>query len=74
MRKKLSVEEKRNSYIGIKVQPKTRKQLEYISKRDATPISTLIDIILKKHIEDYFRIAKINWDKLSEEEKEGDLR
>ena len=69
MRRKLNSNEKRNNYIGIKVQSKTRKQLEFIAKRDVTPISTLIDTVLKKYIEDYFKIAHINWEELSPEEK-----
>lgn len=72
MRKRLSENEKRNNYIGIKVQSKTREQLEFISDRDKTPISTIIDQIIKDYIESYFKIAKINWDSLPEDEKRGE--
>lgn len=71
MRKKLNPNEKRNNYIGIKVKAKTREQLNYISDREATPISTIIDSIIKQYITTYFQIAKINWETLSEEEKRG---
>lgn len=71
MRKRLSENEKRNNYIGIKVQSKTREQLEFISDRDKTPISTIINQIIKDYIESYFKIAKINWDSLPEDEKRG---
>ena len=71
MRKKLPINEKRNSYIGIKVQQKTREQLDYIAKREDCPVSTLINTILKQHIETYFKIAKIDWETLPEDEKRG---
>ena len=63
---------KRNSYIGVKVQQKTRDQLNYIAKREANPISTLIDKILKEYIETYFKIAKIDWETLPNSEKRGE--
>lgn len=62
MRKKMETTEKRNSFIGIKVKTETRNKLEYISEREAHPISTQIDIILKEYIEKYFQIAKIEKD------------
>lgn len=69
MRKKLPGNEKRNSYIGIKVQQKTREQLNFISKRDVIPVSTLIDGILKDYVDSYFKIAKIDWENLPEDER-----
>lgn len=71
MRKKISEKEKRNCYIGIKVQSKTREQLNFISDRDKTPMSTLINEIIKDYIENYFKIAKIDWNSLPENEKKG---
>ena len=70
MRRKMGPEEKRNSQIGIKVLTKTKKQLEYIAERDQITLSTLINSVLIKYVEDYFRIAKIDWDNLPEDEKE----
>lgn len=69
MRKKLNANEKRSNFIGIKVQTKTRDQLSYIAKREVTPLSTLINSILKDYISNYFKIAKIKWDELTPEEK-----
>lgn len=71
MRKRLNETEKRNNYIGIKVQSKTREQLKFISDRDKTTISTIINQIIKDYIESYFKIAKIDWDSLPEDEKKG---
>ena len=71
MRKKLPINEKRNSYIGIKVQQKTKEQLDYIADREDSPVSTLINTILKEHIDRYFKIAKIDWETLSDDEKRG---
>lgn len=70
MRRKMSPEEKRNSQIGIKVLTKTKKQLEYIAERDQITLSTLINTILLEYVENYFKIAKIDWDSLPEDEKE----
>lgn len=69
MRRKLPANEKRNSIIGIKVKEETRKQLNYIAEREGHTLSTCIDIILRKQIEEYFEIHKINWDDLPPEEK-----
>ena len=69
MRKKLNNNEKRNSFIGVKVQSKTRSQLNYIADREATPVSTLIDTILKDYIANYLKIAKIQWEDLPDEER-----
>lgn len=69
MRHKMENDEKRSKQIGVKVQIRTRKQLEYIAKREASTLSTLIDDILKDYINNYLRIAKINWEKLPPEER-----
>ena len=71
MRNKIEPHKKRSSYIGIKVKQITREQLDYISKRDQTPISTIINNEIQKYIEEYFKITKINWETLSDEEKKG---
>ena len=69
MRKKLPLDEKRNKIIGIKVKEETRQQLQYIAERDGHTLSTCIDIILRKQIEEYFELHKIDWDALPPEEK-----
>ena len=70
MRKKLPANEKRNNIIGIKVKEETRQQLQYIADRDGHTLSTCIDIILRKQIEEYFEIHKIDWNMLPLEERE----
>lgn len=69
MRRKLPEEVKRNSPIGIKVLNETRKQLDYIAWREAMTLSTLINSILVNYVDNYLKIAKIDWANLSEEEK-----
>ena len=69
MRRKMEKDEKRSQQIGIKVQIQTRKQLEFIASREATTLSTLINKILKDYINTYLSIAKIDWKKLSPEER-----
>lgn len=69
MRKKLPFDEKRNNIIGIKVKEETRRQLQYIADRDGHTLSTCIDIILRKQIEEYFELHRIDWDSLPPEEK-----
>ena len=69
MRRKLPIDEKRSKIIGIKVKEETRQKLQYIADRDGHTLSTCIDIILRKQIEEYFEIHKINWDSLPPEEK-----
>lgn len=73
MRKKLPIEEKRNKIIGIKVKEETRQQLQYIAGREGHTLSTCIDIILRKQIEEYFELHKIDWENLPLEEKENPL-
>lgn len=69
MRQKLPANEKRKNIIGIKVKDETRKQLEYIAGREGHTLSTCIDIILRKQIEEYFELHRINWSTLPDEEK-----
>jgi len=69
MRKKLPIDEKRNKIIGIKVKEETRQQLQYIADREGHTLSTCIDIILRKQIEEYFELHKIDWSALPPEEK-----
>ena len=69
MRKKLPSEEKRNRIIGIKVKEETRQKLQYIADIEGHKLSTCIDIILRKQIEEYFELHKIDWEKLTPEEK-----
>ena len=57
---------KRTSTIGIKVRPITKEQIEFISEREARPMSTQINIILEKYIEEYFKKEGIIWDKQKE--------
>lgn len=71
MRKKLPDNEKRKNIIGIKVKDETREQLKYIAGREGHKLSTCIDIILRKQIEEYFELHKIDWDKLPKEEREA---
>lgn len=71
MRRKMEIDEKRSKQIGVKVQIKTRNQLEYIAEREDSTLSTLIDIILKDYINNYFKIAKIDWEKIPPEERGG---
>ena len=71
MRKKISEDQKRNKIIGIKVKNETRRQLHYIAKRECTQLSTYIDKLLVKHINEYFSHAHIDWESLPENEKEG---
>lgn len=71
MRHKLGINEKRSNQIGIKVQIETKKQLNYIAGREGVTLSTLINNILKDYIYSYLKIAKIDWEKIPEDEREG---
>ena len=61
MRKKLSQEKKRRVMIGVKVDETTKKKIELIADREATPTSTYIYELIKKHIDEYSKYARINW-------------
>lgn len=69
MRRKMAADEKRNKQIGIKVLTITREQLEYIAGREQVTLSTLINDILVSYIENYLKIAKIDWEKIPPEER-----
>lgn len=71
MRKKLPEQEKRSNIIGIKVKTETRKKIKYIARRERTQMSTWIDNELVKLVDQYFKIEHIDWESLSEDEKEG---
>ena len=58
---------KRTSTIGIKVKPITKAKIEFIAEREARPMSTQINIILEKYIEDYFKREGIVWEEAEEE-------
>lgn len=45
--------EKRTEFIGIKVTPTTKKQIEEIAQIEARPLSSLINLILEKYIQEY---------------------
>lgn len=45
--------EKRTEYIGIKVTPTTKKQIEEIAELEARPISSLVNLILEKYLREY---------------------
>lgn len=70
MRKKMDQEQKRGSLIGIKVKEETKKQLQFISEREARPMSTQINIILESYINKYFKEQKLNWDEWDPSRKE----
>lgn len=70
MRPRLNTKEKRNCQIGIKVKQETRQKLEFIADREAHPLSTQIDLILKEYIDNYFKIAKINWEEFAPNNEE----
>lgn len=63
MRKKLTAEDKRSIIIGIKVKPAIKEKLQWLSKRDATQMSTYVNNILERHVEQLTSIYKIDWDK-----------
>lgn len=61
MRKRISPEDKRSKIIGIKVKESIKSQIEFISEREARPMSTQINIILENYITEYFEKYNINW-------------
>lgn len=58
---------KRTSTIGIKVKPITKEKIEFIAEREARPMSTQINIILEKYIDEYFKKEGIEWAEESDE-------
>lgn len=63
MRRKLNYDEKRSVIIGVKVTPKVRKQIEYLSGREAESISTYIEKLIKQRIDQFTKDTKTDWDK-----------
>lgn len=61
MRQKLKEENKRSTIIGIKVDKATKAKIAYIADRDAKTMSTYINDLLVKHIEEYTRMTKTDW-------------
>lgn len=62
MRLKLDADSKRASLIGIKVKKETKEKIQFISDREARPMSTQINIILENFIENYFQKQNIKWE------------
>lgn len=50
--------EKRTEFIGIKVTPTTKAQIEEIAQMEARPLSSLINLILEKYIREYHENQK----------------
>ena len=63
MRQKVSETKKRGTIIGIKADKTTKAKIDYIAKREGDPTSTYLYNLITKHIEEYGKIAKINWEK-----------
>lgn len=64
MRRKMGQSEKRRIMIGVKVDEATKRKIEKIAEREAEPTSTYIYNLLKKHIDEYEKIAKLNLDEI----------
>lgn len=60
MRKKMNPEEKRKYMIGVKIDQKTKQQIEWIAEREKTQTSTYIYELIKDHIQNYEKISKLN--------------
>lgn len=72
MRPRLNPNDKRTAQIGIKVKKETKDKLEFIASREAHPVSTQIDIILKDYIDRYLKDNRIDWSEYaSGEEVQG---
>ena len=61
MRPKVTKENKRATIIGIKSNEITKAKIDYIADREGKPTSTYLYELITKHIEEYTKIAKINW-------------
>ena len=68
MRKPLSKTEKRGQIIGIKVKNETKEKIQYLSGMEDKPMSTFINDILEKYIDNYTKYHKINWNEIMKEE------
>lgn len=60
MRHKMNPDEKRKYMIGVKVDQKTKQQIEWIADREETQTSTYIYRLIEEHIKNYERISKLN--------------
>lgn len=60
MRRKINPDEKRKFMIGVKVDIKTKQQIEWIADREGTQTSTYIYRLIEDHIRNYEKISKIN--------------
>lgn len=45
--------EKRSEFIGVKVTPTVKAQIEEIAKLEARPTSSLINLIIERYIKEY---------------------
>lgn len=63
MRPKVSDKERRTIMLGVKVNPITKKQVEYMAKAQAEPVSTFIYNLIQAEIDKYTKITKIDWSK-----------
>lgn len=73
MRRKMNAEEKRKHIIGIKVKEEIKEKIEYIAEAEAKTTSTYINKLIEKHINEYFKKNKINWEIEREEWKKMKL-
>ena len=53
---------KRTCMIGVKVTEETRKKIQYVSDREQRPMSSLINIIIEKYLQDYKEKEGIEWE------------
>ena len=63
MRPKVSAEKKRKTILGIKTDNETKSKIDWIAEREGTPTSTYVYNLIKEHIDQYTKIAKIDWSK-----------
>lgn len=53
---------KRICLIGVKVTEETKKKIQYVSEREQRPMSSLINIILEKYLQEYKEKEDVDWD------------
>ena len=73
MRAKLNPNDKRSIIIGIKVTPKTRKQVQYLAEREAEKMSTYIAKLVEQRIEQFTRDTKTDWEQIFKELEEEEV-
>lgn len=66
MRRKLPTNIKRRKMIGLKVDEKTKKQIDYIAKANGDTTSTYIFNLITEHITQYTKMTKIKWDDVTQ--------